>query len=145
MAWRDSLRRCNCGCSPNISKTGCDLQPQPSETNRCPAAETQKKSQWIKGWNKKHEDLYEKPKYNRRHGHRPLLFSEVMQCWEGCRAGVAGHGPDVVAGGSCPGLQLSSGISRKRFGVEALCIQSTYSHLSSLPQLHFPPTTDGMG
>lgn len=73
--------------------------------------------------------------------------SSIQQCSAGRGAGLglAGHGPDVVAGGFCLALQLSSGISRKRFGEEALCVQNTYSHLCSLPQLRFPPTSDGMG
>lgn len=145
MAWRECLRRCNHGYSPNISKSGGDLQSQPTETNRCPAAETRKKSLLIKGWDKKHEDLYEKSEYHEDIDSGPC--SSIKWCSAGRDAGLRlpGHGPDVVAGVSCPGLQLSSGISRKMFGEEALCIQNTFSHLSVLPQLHFPPTADGMG
>lgn len=80
-----------------------------------------------------------------------LLFliytTEKQRCaGKGAGPGLAGYGPDVAAGGSCPGLQLSSGIiSRKRSAEEALHIQTLYSHFSSLPQLCCLPTTDGAG
>lgn len=59
--------------------------------------------------------------------------------------GLSGRGPDVTAGGSFSGLQLSSSVIRKRSGEETLHIQNPYSYFSSLPQLCCLPTTDGTG
>lgn len=59
------MRRCSLGCSPgNISKAGGDLQTQPTESNRSPAAETQKKvfGNERKSHEQEHEDLHKKIK-----------------------------------------------------------------------------------
>lgn len=76
-----------------------------------------------------------------------LLFPHLhswkpTQCWERCGAGAGGRS---AAGCSCPGLQPSSDIGRKRSGEEALRSQNPYSRFSSLPQLCSFPTTDGTG